>query len=122
MSPTDQIRHLHMLRSLGEKIHQLKARTCEPLSVHLAPDVAVSIMHSDRFKLKGLLCLCNPYACVASARVTHQTRVLPSGNLTPWTTSPYSYISKYTEYISRYTKTSFLIIVYLEIYDYERKL
>ncbi len=31
-------------------------------------------------------------------------------------------ISRYTEYISRYTKTSFFIIVYLEIYDYERKL
>ncbi len=47
-----------------------------------------------------------------------------SGNLTPWTTSPYSYISRYTEYTSRYTKTSFqvLLIVYLEIYDYERKL
>ncbi len=33
-------------------------------------------MHSDSFQLKGLLCFCNPYAGVASARVTHQTRVL----------------------------------------------
>ncbi len=44
--------------------------------MHLAPDVAVSIMHSDQFKLKGLLCLCKPYAGVAPARVTHRTRVL----------------------------------------------
>jgi hypothetical protein len=28
--------------------------------------------------LKGLLCLCNPYAGVASARVTHRTRILPA--------------------------------------------
>ncbi len=28
------------------------------------------------FKRKVLFCLCNPYAGVASARVTHQTRVL----------------------------------------------
>ncbi len=46
--------------------------------MHPAPDVAVSIMHSDRFKLKGLLCLCNAYTCVASARVTHRSRVLPA--------------------------------------------
>jgi hypothetical protein len=46
-------------------------------SVHPAPDVAVSIMHSDRFKLKGLLCLCNAYTSVASARITHRTRILP---------------------------------------------
>ncbi len=48
--------------------------------MHPAPDVAVSIimMHSDRFKLKGLLCLCNAYTSVASARVTHRTRVLPA--------------------------------------------
>ncbi len=32
-------------------------------------------MHSDSFKLKGLLCLCNSYG-VASARVTHLTLVL----------------------------------------------
>ncbi len=44
--------------------------------VHLAPYVAVSIMHSDPFELKGLLCLCKPYACVASARVTYQTHLL----------------------------------------------
>ena len=44
--------------------------------MHPAPDVAVSIMHFDRFKLKGLLCLCNACTSVASARVTHQTRVL----------------------------------------------
>jgi hypothetical protein len=48
--------------------------------------------------------------------------LITSGNLTPWTTSPYSYVSRYTEYISRYTKKSFLIIVYLGIYEYERKL
>jgi hypothetical protein len=37
-------------------------------------------MHSDRFKLKpeGLLCLCNAYAGVASARVTDRTRALPA--------------------------------------------
>ncbi len=35
-------------------------------------------MHSDRFQLKSQLCLCNPHACVASARVTHRTRVLPA--------------------------------------------
>ncbi len=46
-------------------------------SVHHAPDVAVSIMHSNRFKLKGLLCLCNAFTSVASARRTHRTRVLP---------------------------------------------
>ncbi len=46
----------------------------------------------------------------------------PSGNLSHWTISPHSFISRYTEYISRYTRTSFPIIVYLEIYDYERKL
>ena len=46
--------------------------------MHPAPDVAVSIMHSDRFKLKGLLCLCNAYTSVASARVTHWTSVLPA--------------------------------------------
>ncbi len=46
-------------------------------SVHPAPDVAVSIMHSDSFKLKGLLCLCNAYTSVASARITHRTRILP---------------------------------------------
>ncbi len=44
-------------------------------SPHLAPDVAVSIMHSDCFKLKGLFCLCNPYSSVASAK-KHRTRVL----------------------------------------------
>jgi hypothetical protein len=35
-------------------------------------------MHSDRFQLKGLLCPCNPYAGVVSARVPHRTRVLPA--------------------------------------------
>ncbi len=44
--------------------------------MHPAPDVAVSIMHSDRFKLNGLLCLCNAYTGIASARVTDLTRVL----------------------------------------------
>jgi hypothetical protein len=45
--------------------------------VHPAPDVAVSIMHSDHFKRKSLLCLCNAYLSVASARISHRTRVLP---------------------------------------------
>ena len=44
--------------------------------MHPAPDVAVSIMHSDRFKLKGVLCLRNAYTSVASARIMHRTRVL----------------------------------------------
>jgi hypothetical protein len=34
-------------------------------------------MHSDRFKLKGLICLHNAYTSVASARITHRARVLP---------------------------------------------
>ncbi len=53
-------------------------------SVHLAPDVAVSIMHSNHIKLKCLLCLCNQYACDTSARVTHRTRtrVLPQSACT----------------------------------------
>jgi hypothetical protein len=73
-----------MLRSLGEKTHLLQAYSrranSRPASVHLAPDVAVSILHSDCFTLKGLLCLCNAYACVqvASARATHRTHVLPA--------------------------------------------
>jgi hypothetical protein len=46
--------------------------------VHFALHLAVSFMHSNRFKLQGLLCLCNEHACVASARVTHQTRLLPA--------------------------------------------
>ena len=50
-----------MLRSLDEKTHLLRAR----------------IMHSDCFKLKGLLCLCNAYTSVASARIMHRTRILP---------------------------------------------
>jgi hypothetical protein len=61
-----------MLRSLGEKTHLWRGLA----SVHPAPYVAVSIMHSDCFKLNGLLCPCNVYASVASARITHQTRVL----------------------------------------------
>ena len=48
--------------------------------MHLAPDVAVSIMHSDRFKLKGLLCVCIAYASVTSARITNRTRVLPESH------------------------------------------
>jgi hypothetical protein len=76
-SSTNQIRHLQMLRSLGKKPTNSRRGLA---SVHLAPDVAVSIMHSNRFKLqvKGLLCVCNPYACVASARVPHRTCVLPA--------------------------------------------
>ncbi len=47
-------------------------------AAHRQNQSSMSIMHSDRFKLKGLLCLCNACAGVASARVTHRTRVLPA--------------------------------------------
>jgi hypothetical protein len=69
-----------MLSSLSEKPINSRRGLA---SMHLATDVAVSIMHSDRFQLKGLLCLCNLYAGVASARVTHWTRVLHARFLLP---------------------------------------
>jgi hypothetical protein len=56
-SSTHQICHLQMLCSLGEKLTNSRRGLA---SVHVAPNVAVSIKHSDRFKLNGLLCLCNP--------------------------------------------------------------
>ncbi len=68
------------------------------------------------------LVVCNHFGKALVPLHSCKTLSAASGKLTPWTTSPYSYISRYTEYIARYTKTSFLIIVYLEIYDYEQKL